>query len=65
MHPPEDPRLVKGNTFGPPPVFRIYATAEQVPNPDIRVRLIHAKDEFGLPMARLEWRLTDQDVGVY
>jgi choline dehydrogenase-like flavoprotein len=48
-----------------PPVFRIFATAEQVPNPNSRVRLIHAKDEFGVPMARLDWRLTDQDVDSY
>jgi choline dehydrogenase-like flavoprotein len=48
-----------------PRVFRIYAFAEQVPNPNNRVRLIHAKDEFGVPMARLDWRLTDQDVDSY
>jgi choline dehydrogenase-like flavoprotein len=48
-----------------PPVFRIYATAEQVPNPNNRIRLIHAKDEFGVPMARLDWRLTDQDLDSY
>jgi choline dehydrogenase-like flavoprotein len=48
-----------------PQVFRILAMAEQVPNPDSRVRLISAKDEFGVPMAQLDWRLTDQDVDSY
>jgi choline dehydrogenase-like flavoprotein len=48
-----------------PDVFRILAMAEQVPNPDSRVRVIAAKDEFGVPMARLDWRLTDQDVDSY
>ena len=48
-----------------PRVFRIHALAEQVPDPNNRVRLIHAKDEFGVPMARLDWRLTDQDVDSY
>ena len=48
-----------------PPLFRIFATAEQVPDSNNRVRLIHAKDEFGVPMAQLDWRLTDQDVDSY
>jgi len=48
-----------------PRVFSIYAVAEQVPNPDNRVRLIEAKDEFGVPMARLDWRLTAQDLDSY
>jgi choline dehydrogenase-like flavoprotein len=48
-----------------PGVFRILAMAEQVPDPNSRVRLIHAKDEFGVPMARLDWRLTNQDVDSY
>jgi choline dehydrogenase-like flavoprotein len=46
-------------------VFRIYAFAEQAPNTNNRVRLINAKDEFGVPMARLDWRLNHQDVESY
>ena len=48
-----------------PRVFRIYAVAEQVPNPDNQIRLIQARDEFGVPMARLDWRLTDEDLDSY
>jgi len=44
-----------------PYLFWIRAMAEQVPNPASRVRLGEVKDEFGIPLAELEWRLTDQD----
>lgn len=44
-----------------PYLFWIRAMAEQVPNPASRVRLGEAKDEFGVPLAELDWRLTDQD----
>ena len=43
-------------------VFRIRAMAEQVPNPDSRIALVERRDEFGVPMAALDWRLTEQDM---
>jgi choline dehydrogenase-like flavoprotein len=34
---------------------------EQAPNPDSRVLLSHRRDRLGLPLVRLDWRLTDLD----
>lgn len=45
-----------------PYLFWIRAMAEQVPNRASRVRLGKTQDEFGVPLAELEWRLTDQDI---
>lgn len=45
-----------------PYLFWIRAMAEQVPNPSSRVRLGSTRDEFGVPLAELEWRFTDQDI---
>lgn len=36
----------------------IYARSEQAPNPDSRVTLGAERDRYGLPKARLEWRLS-------
>lgn len=45
-----------------PDTFQLQAEAEQAPNPDSRVTLSsRSRDAFGLPRARLEWRLTDLD----
>lgn len=35
--------------------------AEQVPNPDSRVRLSARRDRFGIPRLELDWRITDED----
>jgi len=35
--------------------------AEQTPNPESRVTLDLQKDRFGMPRARLDWRVTKQD----
>ena len=45
-----------------PYLFWIRAMAEQVPNAASRVRLDESRDELGVPLAALEWRLTDQDI---
>jgi choline dehydrogenase-like flavoprotein len=34
---------------------------EQFPNPDSRVRLGRQRDALGMPVAELEWRLTNRD----
>jgi choline dehydrogenase-like flavoprotein len=42
-------------------VFQLGIQAEQAPNPDSRVTLGDARDSLGLPVARLDWRPTDDD----
>ncbi|HET7738672.1 MAG TPA: GMC family oxidoreductase [Tepidiformaceae bacterium] len=39
----------------------LVLTAEQAPNPRSRVTLSSKRDEFGMPLPRLEWQLTDLD----
>jgi choline dehydrogenase-like flavoprotein len=41
--------------------YKVITTQEQAPNPDSRVMLADAKDRFGRPLTRLNWRLTDLD----
>ncbi len=43
-------------------VYRVMCRSEQVPNPESRVTLSDELDAFGVPRARLDWRLTEQDV---
>lgn len=38
-----------------------FITAEHMPNPDSRIVLADAKDEFGLPRVRLDWRISKLD----
>jgi choline dehydrogenase-like flavoprotein len=45
-----------------PQMFWIRAMAEQVPNPDSRVRLGDTRDPFGVPIGTLDWQLTEQDL---
>jgi choline dehydrogenase-like flavoprotein len=40
---------------------RIHIHLEQSPNPDSRVLLGSDRDRLGLPLARLDWRLTELD----
>jgi choline dehydrogenase-like flavoprotein len=42
-------------------LFEIVMVLEQMPNPDSRVRLGRERDALGVPVAELEWRLTDLD----
>jgi choline dehydrogenase-like flavoprotein len=42
-------------------VFIVRVQAEQSPNPSSRVTLDDARDAFGLPKAKLDWRVTDFD----
>jgi choline dehydrogenase-like flavoprotein len=42
-------------------VLVLRAQAEQAPNPDSRVTLGTRRDPLGLPVARLDWRMTESD----
>lgn len=43
------------------PLFRLMNHPEAAPNPDSRVLLSTQRDRFGKPLARVDWRLTEQD----
>lgn len=43
-------------------VFSLEAHAEQVPNPDSRVRLTPELDRYGLPRVEIDWRYSSQDI---
>jgi len=45
----------------PPRVMTLRGMAEQLPNPLSRVRLSSTVDVLGMPVAELDWRLTDAD----
>ncbi|MEM7291923.1 MAG: GMC family oxidoreductase [Pseudomonadota bacterium] len=47
---------------GAPVAMGVYNFLEQVPNPDSRVSLTAEKDPFGQPRAKLDWKLTEQDI---
>jgi choline dehydrogenase-like flavoprotein len=44
-----------------PQILKISVMAEQAPNPRSRVRLSEARDAYGVPIARVNWQLTDKD----
>lgn len=44
-----------------PEAFQVGVQAEQAPNPESRVTLSARRDRFGLPLATLAWRPTDDD----
>ena len=44
-----------------PDAFRLDIMAEQMPNPESRVRLDARRDRLGMPATMLDWRLVDQD----
>lgn len=41
--------------------YKVVATQEQAPNPSSRVLLGRTKDRLGVPVARLQWELTELD----
>jgi choline dehydrogenase-like flavoprotein len=43
-------------------IYTLHFDAEQVPNPESRVRLSESKDEFGLNRLQVDWRCTAQDI---
>lgn len=44
-----------------PEAVTLQTHAEQAPNPDSRVTLSQRRDEFGEPLPKVDWRLTDLD----
>lgn len=46
---------------GRPGLLRVRVTAEPSPNPASRVTLADARDRFGMPRARLDWRIAPAD----
>jgi choline dehydrogenase-like flavoprotein len=49
-----------------PPLYRaeridLYALSEQLPDPDSRVTLSDQLDPLGVPLARIDWRLHDEE----
>jgi choline dehydrogenase-like flavoprotein len=50
-----------GDESAPDSYYELMSIQEQAPNPSSRVTLSGNKDALGVPMARLEWRLTDLD----
>jgi choline dehydrogenase-like flavoprotein len=42
--------------------FLLNHMSEQVPNPQSRVTLAEERDALGVPLVRLEWRVTRQDI---
>lgn len=44
----------------------LFFMTEQLPNPHSRVTLSeHARDRFGLPIARVHWQLSEQDIALF
>jgi choline dehydrogenase-like flavoprotein len=46
---------------GVPTAFGLDIMAEQVPNPESRVRLGRRRDRLGMPTTMLDWRIADRD----
>jgi choline dehydrogenase-like flavoprotein len=44
-------------------VVVVRVQSEQVPNADSRVTLSRSRNAYGIPRARLDWRVTDADLG--
>jgi choline dehydrogenase-like flavoprotein len=51
----------RGSGSGRPEVLVLRAQGEQAPNPDSRITLGERTDDFGLPVARIDWRIDATD----
>ena len=51
----------RGGRAGRPEVLVLRAQSEQAPNPDSRITLGTRRDPLGLPVARIDWRMTADD----
>jgi choline dehydrogenase-like flavoprotein len=56
---PRKPGFIVANKGGR---YALHYHAEQVPNPDSRIRLASDKDAYGVPRASIDLRYTEQDV---
>lgn len=59
--PPFDLPPAPGAGAPAPRLFQLATRQEQAPNPASRITLGRERDAFGVPRARLEWRLTELD----
>jgi choline dehydrogenase-like flavoprotein len=55
-------RMARGrSTQAPPVAVTLQTHAEQAPNPASRVTLSERRDRLGLPLPKVDWRLTELD----
>lgn len=60
--PPALADIALGKIMSRPRVLVLRAQAEQAPNPESRVRLGSRRDDLGIPVPRVTWRSTDDDL---
>jgi choline dehydrogenase-like flavoprotein len=60
-HPLTALRAARDRNTGQPRALRLQAMAEQRPNPHSRVTLSDRRDAFGQPLAKLSWRVSDDE----
>jgi choline dehydrogenase-like flavoprotein len=53
--------IALGRVVSQPQVLLLRAQGEQAPDPESRVRLGTRRDDLGIPVARLTWRIADED----
>ena len=59
--PPALADIALGRIMSRPRVLVLRADGEQAPNPESRVRLGSRRDDLGIPVPRVTWRITDDD----
>jgi choline dehydrogenase-like flavoprotein len=59
--PPALADIALGRIMSRPRVLVLRSDGEQAPNPESRVRLGSGRDDLGIPVARVTWRITDAD----
>jgi choline dehydrogenase-like flavoprotein len=60
--PPALADIALGRIMSRPRVLVLRAQGEQAPNPESRVRLGSRRDDLGMPVPRVTWRSTDDDL---
>jgi choline dehydrogenase-like flavoprotein len=60
--PPALADIALGKIMSRPRVLVLRAQGEQAPNPQSRVRLGSRRDDLGMPVPRVTWRSTDDDL---
>jgi choline dehydrogenase-like flavoprotein len=60
--PPAIADIALGKIMSRPRVLALRAQGEQAPNPESRVRLGSRRDDLGTPVARVTWRIADDDL---
>jgi choline dehydrogenase-like flavoprotein len=60
--PPALADIALGKVMSRPRVLVLRTQGEQAPNPESRVRLGSRRDDLGIPVPRVTWRTTDDDL---